>query len=420
LSSEAVSPSSTSGPPSPLPAGAASSSIVFPKLPLAVVDYIYLFTDFQEHLLALLAGVADHLKSAGRLLSHKLVSTLLELYLIKHQREAESLKAVASNPSSSESLLRDLQKAVAATDSCIMGLLDGPYSSQQYDPAHAMLLMKASGFTSGVKFLLEKQQHYKPQSVDLLMRMSMERNDTAEIFKLLRREGGKDPELYVQALTYMVGKVSVESHSSPAASPNKNQHSHATKKHTGDSDSDDEEEEDDENDSDDSDGEDGRWDDVEGILELVQKENILPTTQVITILSTHPRLPLKIMLPYIKLKLEESTDAIAHLEECVISSMDNLEKESRKRLDQIHAKPVKAVEKPNTNPFVGEEYDEDAEEEAEELRLAEEREQEKWNSIRRAQLECSQDHELFYKELELGHADGFNTVAAFFGKSIIS
>jgi len=32
---------------------------------------------------------------------------------------------------------------------------------------------------------------------------------------------------------------------------------------------------------------------------------------------------------------------------------------------------VKVLEKPNSNPFVGEEYDEDAEEEAEELRLAE-------------------------------------------------
>jgi hypothetical protein len=49
-----------------------------------------------------------------------------------------------------------------------------------------------------------------------------------------------------------------------------------------------------------------------------------------------------------------------------------------------------------------------------------EKEQEKWNSIRRSQLECSRDHELFYKELELSKVDGFTTVASFFGRSIIS
>jgi len=98
-----------------------------------------------------------------------------------------------------------------------------------------------------------------------------------------RREGSKDPELYVQALTYMVGKVSVETHLSPSMSPKKDQHSsHTKKKKSGDSDSDDDDEVEDK--GSDSDGEDGRWDDVVGILELIQKENILPTTQVANVL----------------------------------------------------------------------------------------------------------------------------------------
>lgn len=36
------------------------------------------------------------------------------------------------------------------------------------------------------------------------MRMLIERKDRKEIFKVLRREGSKDPELYVQVLSFLV------------------------------------------------------------------------------------------------------------------------------------------------------------------------------------------------------------------------
>ena len=36
------------------------------------------------------------------------------------------------------------------------------------------------------------------------MRMLIQNNDVKEVFKVLRREGSKDPELYVQVLTYFV------------------------------------------------------------------------------------------------------------------------------------------------------------------------------------------------------------------------
>lgn len=36
------------------------------------------------------------------------------------------------------------------------------------------------------------------------MRMLIQNNDVKEVFKVLRREGSKDPELYVQVLTFFV------------------------------------------------------------------------------------------------------------------------------------------------------------------------------------------------------------------------
>jgi hypothetical protein len=86
---------------------------------------------------------------------------------------------------------------LAAVEAQVMALLDGAHA--QYDPAHALLLCHSFGFERGQRFLLEKQQ-----STELLMRMLIQGNDSKEVFKVLRREGSKDPDLYIQVLTHFV------------------------------------------------------------------------------------------------------------------------------------------------------------------------------------------------------------------------
>lgn len=47
-------------------------------------------------------------------------------------------------------------------------------------------------------------------------------------------------------------------------------------------------------------------------------------------------------------------------------------------------------------------------------------ERKKWEDIRQAQVERSGDHEAFFNELEQSSSgDGFSTIAAYFGKTII-
>ena len=47
-------------------------------------------------------------------------------------------------------------------------------------------------------------------------------------------------------------------------------------------------------------------------------------------------------------------------------------------------------------------------------------ERKKWEAIRQAQIERSGDHEAFFTELEQSSSgDGFSTIAAYFGKTII-
>jgi hypothetical protein len=124
-----------------------------------------------------------------------------------------------------------------------MGILDGVHV--RYDPAHALLLTSAFGFEPGERFLLEQAQ-----SVDLLIRRHIEGGDEQGIFRILRREGRKDPDLYVQVLTYFVQKA--------GRKMNNNNHVKVS------------EEEDEEE----------RWDAVMEVLTAIEKANVLSSVQV--------------------------------------------------------------------------------------------------------------------------------------------
>lgn len=64
------------------------------------------------------------------------------------------------------------------------------------------------------------------------------------------------------------------------------------------------------------------------------------------------------------------------------------------------------------------EYEEDEDEDYQLVHHERVVEKKKWESIKKAQLERSSDHEGFYAELEHS-VDGFATVAAYFGKTVV-
>jgi hypothetical protein len=85
-----------------------------------------------------------------------------------------------------------------------MNLLDN--ESAKYEPSHALLLTNIYHFTPGSCYLLEQMT----STTELLLRLRIQANDEKGLFKILRREGRKDPELYVQVLRYFVEKTSVK------------------------------------------------------------------------------------------------------------------------------------------------------------------------------------------------------------------
>lgn len=86
----------------------------------------------------------------------------------------------------------------------------------------------------------------------------------------------------------------------------------------------------------------------------------------------------------------------------------------------MKAKNKRALARAQRKARLGyDEYDdEDEEDELEDEKAQELLENEKWKSILRNQMNAAQEHENFYKELELS-PDGFTTVANYIGKTII-
>ncbi len=190
------------------------------------------------------------------------------------------------------------------------------------------------------------------------------------------------------------------------------------------------------------------------VVDLIEKENILSPVQVMSILALNPHLPLQVAATYIAKTLKDLTDDIGHCENQVRGALANLDGISQSHEDKTQVgdsecscscasgsvtllyqaklqKATKQQEKAlqrrqqqqhrhDHHHYNDDEDDDEEEEETEEdAKVLEEKEQERWITIRKAQQACSQEHEAFYKELELS-ADGFSTVAGFFGRSIIN
>lgn len=282
--------------------------------------------------------------------------------------------------------------------------------------------MHSFQFESGELFLLEKIH-----SSDLILQKYIETGNEKGIMRVLRREGRKDPELYVQVLSYFV-KLSMNL-------PRAKQGSGAPR----DSDDDDDDPSDEASDESDEEDDDERWDLICEVLALIEKERILTPMQVVPILSMNTELPLHIVSRFIKRNLQEACDDLSKLEHDV-STMRTIvnsvtqEKLVAKQLQESGGGDVEggggrqgggrgtglASGKGGHGAFTSyDEFDDDDDFEVQQAEAEREVERRKWVNIKTAQIERTGDHESFFAELENSH-DGYSMVAAYFGKTIIS
>lgn len=397
----------------------------------------------REHLLKLLTAVLEQRKRnsrSGKRFSPLLSETLLELCLEQFCTAKRSFDAALAlvdagdraNPHKWPESTRQLQEKMAHEEKTVMGVLDGSHT-ETYDTSQALLLAHDNDCEAAQRFILEKFE-----AVDTLLMKHIEAEDERGILRLLRREGKKDTDLYFQVLNYFVQRTMAE--------------------------------------PEDSDEEEGRWDAVSQVLGLVKQDTRIPHMQILSILSKNPKLPLSVVKGYIEKHLVSTREEVSILEERVVataetlSALENNRERAASKLaaegfsganadagerTETSASSNTALRGQKSQASAGEEEDPiddfaspddmsfeddfyESEDEVDpsssqsasdlsisvrEKSLLEEQEssieRERWERIRALSAKRSHEHEAFYAELEASE-DGFATVAAAFGKTIMT
>jgi vacuolar protein sorting-associated protein 11 len=400
---------------------------------LPVEDALSVFADDEPHLRMFIEGVSDGMRAINMTLPARLTELLLELYLSEYQTSRNALMELTRTMSSSNGAVIELSSKLKGIEERVMAILDGASSANSdYDLSSALLLMHAFGFEPGEMFIYEKMQ-----STDLILRKCIETGNERGIMRVLKREGRKDSELFIQVLTYFI-RLTMSNNRASGDRPG------------GDEEPDGGEDEDED--------EDERWDLISEVLTLVEKEGVLTPMQILPILSENPNLPLRIASRFIKRCLKQTTDELSTLEqdvshmkhlvqgviqEGIAARQHQLNQQSTARTD-VSAPEVKEEKMDSSrlknSSFAGsvnlpgkganniqgmgglrdfEDYEEEDEFEAQQAEAEREAEKRKWLNIKKAQMERTGDHESFFAELEHSN-DGFSTIAEYFGKTIIS
>lgn len=375
------------------------------RLDVEVALSIFIDDSYESYLRIFLEGVSARV---GFSLPASVTELLLELYLVEYQASRCELmeKTASVGVLSSGRSVIEISNHLKRIEEKVLGILDGASSANsEYDPSAVLLLTQAFGFDAGELFLYDKLQ-----STDLILRKHIETGNERGIMQVLKREGRKDPELFIQVLNYFV-KLSMLSGGGGGDSTS------TGARHTS-SDSDEDEEEDE------------KWDPISEVLSLVERENILTPMQIIPILSENPNLPLHVVSRFIKKGLQNTSDEVLSLEHDV--------QHMRRIIQSIVQERVAKQQQSGDNKATGlsgnkshniqlggelREYDgfddDDDEFEAQQAEAERETERRKWLNIKKAQMERTGDHESFFAELEHSN-DGYSTIAAYFGKTVIS
>eukprot|EP00002_Diphylleia_rotans_P002067 TRINITY_DN11279_c0_g1_i5.p1 TRINITY_DN11279_c0_g1~~TRINITY_DN11279_c0_g1_i5.p1 ORF type:complete len:734 (+),score=159.34 TRINITY_DN11279_c0_g1_i5:50-2251(+) len=138
-------------------------------------EFIHLFVDHPEWLVRFLEFVIKYDHQSSR----TVYNTLLELYL----REAQEYSGASG--SSEEKAISLLQNDQA-----------------RYDVDHALGLAQARNFKAGVLYLYEKLKLYNE-----ILQFHMDQNDHEQIMRACMKFGARDPNLWIQVLSYFAGKT---------------------------------------------------------------------------------------------------------------------------------------------------------------------------------------------------------------------
>lgn len=298
--------------------------------------------------------------------------------------------------------------SLKAAESALLSFLETYHG--RYDEDQALVLVQMHNFKPGQLLLFDKRRQ-----VEMVLEHYMEAGEVGLVLQRMgRKENKKNAALWGKVLAWVVGRAGKKER----------------KEGSEEKESDDEEVEDDEDEDEEvSEDEEAVWDDVMRVLQMVEREHVLPPHLVIDMLSQHANLPLFVVRPFLTRLLKEAYSDV-HTSQQKINSLRKSTTEKRAEVKDLRSTARlfqtttctscrRPLELPAVHFLCMHSYH------LEQSCLAQEG---KCNECaadhhhyERIQLKDQRgkamEHELFFSELE---DQGFAAVASYFGKGVLN
>jgi hypothetical protein len=257
----------------------------------------------------------------------------------------------------------------------ILELLENPDSN--YDTEHVLVLVQSMNFKEGVLKMYERLRlHYD------IVQYYMEQRDYTNVINACNKYGDLDPNLWVQVLSYFAN-------------------------------------------AEDKDFE----DEITSILQKIEKDNLLPPLLVVQILSKHPKTKLGTIKEYLTTKLQQDQMMIKE----DVERIKEFQMDTRKMRKEVHSLRTSAkifqlttcsrcgtqLDLPAVHFMCGHSYHQRCLPDQEECPLCSKKNRDILQHKKKFD-ESSDQHEIFFKQLNKKSADGFSVVAEYFGRGIFN
>jgi hypothetical protein len=246
-----------------------------------------------------------------------------------------------------------------------------------YDTEHVLVLVQSMNYKEGVLKMYERLGlHYD------IVQYYMEQHDYENVIASCNKYGDLDPNLWVQVLSYFANAEDQEFE-----------------------------------------------DEIANILQKIEKDNLLPPLLVVQILSKHPKIKLGNIKDYLSNKLQQDQMMIKE----DVERIKEYQMDTRKMRKEVHALRTSAkifqlttcsrcsaqLDLPAVHFMCGHSYHQRCLPDQEECPLCSKKNRDILQHKKKFD-ESSDQHEIFFKQLNKKSADGFSIVAEYFGRGIFN
>ncbi|EQC28136.1 hypothetical protein SDRG_14094 [Saprolegnia diclina VS20] len=335
-------------------------------------DFLHLFVSHRTQLREFL----EYIVQVESVSNTSIGNTLLEMVLNDtHKRD------VPKDDDSEEPEVHEAPSPVT-TEAAVLSLLDNP--RVKYDEDHALILMQMHGLKQGKRYLYQKLHMYH-----MLLQHHMEEGEDAAVLELVKQQ--TDSNLWLLALRYFAERGPYPKGSSVRSTD--------------------------------------EWSELKQLLALVDVTPTLqiPPLQVVSILSQSREMPLSVVRPYVVSQLKKDQ---AHID----ADSDEIKKykqDTAKMRTQMAGLSSKAMvfqatkcdlcshdlDLPVVHFMCGHSFHQNCISETERECITCAPEHRHLLSLKQSLEVKAGNHEQFFNQLETA-ADGFNTIAEYFGKGI--